>query len=73
VRAAPVTALHVAEQPLLCHGGRGASAATSWPLHKTNLRSGERKRGDKKERRKKDTKVVAEKKERTAPAVNRLF
>jgi hypothetical protein len=50
------------------------------PLHKTNLSLGERKRGEKNERRKKDVKVVAEKKERTGQkirtsraAINRFF
>jgi hypothetical protein len=59
VHAAPVTA-----PPR----GRATSAAAPWPLHKMNLSLGERKRkerkrGDKNERRKKDAKVVAEKKE----------
>jgi hypothetical protein len=76
----------VAEQALLlCHGGRGASVAAPWPLHKMNPSSGERKReerkrGDKKEKIKKDAKVVAEMKERTGQkirilraAVNRFF
>jgi hypothetical protein len=68
VRAAPMTTL--------VHG-QVASAAAPWPLHKTNLSSGERKReerkrGDKKERRKKDVKVVAEKKERTGQKIRTL-